>query len=83
MVATLRCPVNVLAMPGTPPIADLAAAGVRRVSTGSSLAARAYGELLSSAAALRGDGTAANAEGALSDAVRAAFRSTRLPRDKA
>ena len=85
VVDTLRCPVNVLAMPGTPPIAALAAAGVRRVSTGSSLAARAYGGLVSSAAALRDDGTATYAEGALSgDAVRAAFRLTReLTRDKA
>jgi len=85
VVDTLRCPVNVLAMPGTPPIAALAAAGVRRVSTGSLLAARAYGGLVSSAAALRDDGTAAYAEGGLSgDAVRAAFRSTReMTRDKA
>jgi 2-methylisocitrate lyase-like PEP mutase family enzyme len=35
LVADLRCPVNVLAMPGSPSIPQLAAAGVKRVSLGS------------------------------------------------
>jgi 2-methylisocitrate lyase-like PEP mutase family enzyme len=74
VVDALRCPVNVLARPGAPPIAELAAAGVRRVSTGSLLAARAYGALLSGAKVLRDDGTSAYAEGGLGgDTVRAAF----------
>jgi 2-methylisocitrate lyase-like PEP mutase family enzyme len=76
VVGALRCPVNVLAVPGAPPIAELAAAGVRRVSTGSLLASRAYGALVSGATVLRDDGTSAYAEGALGGAAaRDAFRS--------
>jgi 2-methylisocitrate lyase-like PEP mutase family enzyme len=75
VVEALRCPVNVLAIPGTPSIAELAAAGVRRVSTGSALASRAFGALYSGAKALRDEGSAAYAEGGLpGDAVQAAFR---------
>lgn len=77
VVDALGCPVNVLARPGTPPIADLAAAGVRRVSTGSLLAALAYGALLSGATMLRDEGTSTYAEGALSgDAARDAFHTS-------
>jgi 2-methylisocitrate lyase-like PEP mutase family enzyme len=76
VVDAVRCPVNVLAIPSAPMIAELAAVGVRRVSTGSLLAARAYGALLAAAKLLRDDGTSAYAEGALGgDAVRDAFRS--------
>src|SRR5258708_2351220 len=46
VVDAVRCPVNVLAIPSAPTIAELAAAGVRRVSTGSLLAARAYGAMV-------------------------------------
>lgn len=42
LVAAVGVPVNVLAMPGTPTIGELAAAGVRRVSTGGALARTAY-----------------------------------------
>jgi 2-methylisocitrate lyase-like PEP mutase family enzyme len=35
LVADLRCPVNVLAVPGSPSVAELAALGVRRISLGS------------------------------------------------
>lgn len=42
LVAAVGVPVNVLAMPGTPAIGELAAAGVRRVSTGGALARTAY-----------------------------------------
>jgi len=35
-------PVNVMAGPGAPPVAELAAAGVRRVSTGTAIAQAAY-----------------------------------------
>jgi len=76
VVDAVGCPVNVLATSRIQPIAELAAAGVRRVSTGSVLAARAYGALVSSATILRDDGTAAYAEGALAgDVARAAFLS--------
>ena len=46
-------PVNVLALPGGPTIGDLAAVGVRRVSTGSLLASAAYGALVAGARELR------------------------------
>jgi 2-methylisocitrate lyase-like PEP mutase family enzyme len=47
-------PINVLRMPAAPSLADLAAAGVRRVSTGSSLARAAYATLRASAEELLG-----------------------------
>jgi 2-methylisocitrate lyase-like PEP mutase family enzyme len=76
VVDAVQWPVNVLAIPSAPTIAELAAAGVRRVSTGSLLAARAYGALLSAATLLRDDGTPAYAKGELDgDALRAAFLS--------
>jgi 2-methylisocitrate lyase-like PEP mutase family enzyme len=52
LVAAVAVPVNVLALPGTPPIGELAAAGVRRVSTGGSLARTAYAAARDAAAAL-------------------------------
>jgi 2-methylisocitrate lyase-like PEP mutase family enzyme len=45
VVAEVGIPVNVLALPRAPSIAELAAAGVARVSTGGALARAAYGEL--------------------------------------
>jgi 2-methylisocitrate lyase-like PEP mutase family enzyme len=42
LVKAVRVPVNVLLLPGAPPIAELAAVGVRRVSTGGALARAAY-----------------------------------------
>jgi 2-methylisocitrate lyase-like PEP mutase family enzyme len=75
VVNALRCPVNVLALPGSAPIAELAAAGVRRVSTGSLLASRSYGALVGGAEALRDGRDATYAEGGVSgDALRDAFR---------
>jgi len=50
-------PVNVLAWPGVPPIAELAKAGVSRVSVGSAFAAVAYGALVEAATELRDAGT--------------------------
>ena len=55
-------PVNVLALPTGPPIAELEAAGVRRVSVGSLLAAAAYGGLVSGARELLEQGTSRYAE---------------------
>ena len=43
VVEAVGAPVNVLALPGGPSVGELAAAGVRRVSTGSLLAGAAYG----------------------------------------
>jgi 2-methylisocitrate lyase-like PEP mutase family enzyme len=50
-------PVNVLALTAGPPIPQLAAAGVRRVSTGSLLAGAAYGALQAGAQELLESGT--------------------------
>jgi 2-methylisocitrate lyase-like PEP mutase family enzyme len=57
VVAAVGIPLNVLIMSGGPTVAELAGAGVRRVSTGGLLAARAYGDLVSTANRLLEDGT--------------------------
>jgi len=56
VVAETGAPVNVLLMPGGPRIAELADAGVRRVSTGSRLASVAFGALVDAATSLLQDG---------------------------
>jgi 2-methylisocitrate lyase-like PEP mutase family enzyme len=56
-VVAVGLPVNVLAMPGVPPTAELRSLGVRRVSTGGSLAWAAYGGLARAATELRDHGT--------------------------
>ena len=56
-------PVNVLALAGGPSIPELASVGVRRVSTGSLLAASAYGALVAGARELLGEGTSTYAKG--------------------
>jgi 2-methylisocitrate lyase-like PEP mutase family enzyme len=61
LVRAVEAPVNVLALPDGPSVPDLAAAGVRRVSTGASLAAAAYGALMVGARELLGPGTSAYA----------------------
>jgi 2-methylisocitrate lyase-like PEP mutase family enzyme len=50
-------PVNVLAMPGVPPVAELAEAGVSRVSVGGAFAYAALGALVTAATELRDQGT--------------------------
>jgi 2-methylisocitrate lyase-like PEP mutase family enzyme len=57
VVASVERPVNVLAWPGVPPIAELAKAGVNRVSVGSAFAFAAYGALIEAASELRDAGT--------------------------
>ena len=65
---------NVLALPSGPSVAELGAAGVRRISTGGALARAAYGALLVGAAELRDGGTSAYSRaGAPAEALRAAF----------
>jgi 2-methylisocitrate lyase-like PEP mutase family enzyme len=66
LVAAVGVPVNVLALPGGPPVAELAAAGVRRVSTGGSLARAAYGAMLVGARELLTEGTSHYAEAGVS-----------------
>jgi 2-methylisocitrate lyase-like PEP mutase family enzyme len=50
-------PVNVLAMPGVPPVTELAEVGVSRVSVGGAFAYAALGALVSAATELRDQGT--------------------------
>jgi 2-methylisocitrate lyase-like PEP mutase family enzyme len=57
VVDEVGAPVNVLALPPTPPVAALEAAGVRRISTGGLLAAAAYGALAGGAQELLDEGT--------------------------
>jgi len=53
LVAETGAPVNVLAMPDGPSVAELIVLGVRRVSTGAGLAWVAYGAAIAAAHALR------------------------------
>jgi 2-methylisocitrate lyase-like PEP mutase family enzyme len=57
LVQGIDAPVNILVGPAAPPVADLAAAGVARISTGSSIAAACYGLLDRAAHDLFGPGT--------------------------
>src|SRR5215203_4111997 len=69
VVAAAGVPVNVLALPHGPPVGELAAAGVRRVSTGGALARAAYSALLAGARELLDDGTSRYAAAAVSTAA--------------
>ena len=57
VVAEVPAPVNVLILPGTPNVAELAAAGVSRVSVGGAFAFAALGALVEAACELLVDGT--------------------------
>lgn len=57
VVEAVGVPVNVLAWPGGPSVAQIGAAGGRRVSVGSSLASTAYGALMVGARELLASGT--------------------------
>ncbi|MDG4829203.1 isocitrate lyase/phosphoenolpyruvate mutase family protein [Solwaraspora sp. WMMD1047] len=74
LVGEVGAPVNVLALPDGPTVPQLAEAGVRRVSTGGSLAWAAYGALVHAATELRDAGTSTYLDRALPQSVRdAAF----------
>jgi len=74
VVEAVGVPVNVLALPNAPTIADLASVGVRRVSTGSLLAGAAYGALVRGARELLDEGTSSYGEGRVpSDLLRKAL----------
>jgi 2-methylisocitrate lyase-like PEP mutase family enzyme len=76
VVEAVGVPVNVLALATAPPIPQLAAAGVRRVSTGSLLAGAAYGALHAATKELLADGTSTYAAGHIPrDVLGAALRS--------
>jgi 2-methylisocitrate lyase-like PEP mutase family enzyme len=75
VVSSVDRPVNVLTFPGTPDVASLAAAGVRRISVGGTFAWVAYGALADAARELRDQGSygyLAAARGGR-DAAQAAF----------
>ncbi|HZQ78578.1 MAG TPA: isocitrate lyase/phosphoenolpyruvate mutase family protein [Acidimicrobiia bacterium] len=57
VVTSVDRPVNVLALPGCPPVAELAELGVRRISIGGAFAFAAYGTLIEAATELRDQGT--------------------------
>ena len=73
VVTAVEIPLNVLILPGGPTVGELAGIGVRRVSTGSLLAARAYGALVEAANVLRDAGHSA-AVGSTRLACRARLR---------
>jgi 2-methylisocitrate lyase-like PEP mutase family enzyme len=75
VVTSVDRPVNVLTMAGTPTVAELGAAGVRRISVGGAFAFVAYGALARAAQELRDQGSygfLTEARGGR-DAVQAAF----------
>ncbi len=69
VIEAVSVPVNVLALPSGPTVAELASVGVRRVSTGGALARGAYGALLAGAQELLSEGTSRYAAGAASSAA--------------
>jgi 2-methylisocitrate lyase-like PEP mutase family enzyme len=75
LVSAVDRPVNVLALPGVPSIAELAELGVGRVSVGGAFAFAALGALVEAARELREQGTYGYAQraGVGLSAVRAAF----------
>lgn len=74
LVKAVQVPVNVLAMRAGPPVPELAALGVRRVSTGGHLNRVAYGALLDAATELKTSGTYGYLDSAISgDALEAAL----------
>lgn len=76
VLSSVDRPVNVLAMPGCPPVAELAAAGVSRISVGGAFCHVAYGALADAAIELRDRGTYSYVTGSEGQrAVRSAFSS--------
>ena len=77
LVTSVDRPVNVLALPGTPTVAELASAGVHRISVGSAFAFTALAAVVEAARELREQGTYGYWEQASAGATvaRAAFGS--------
>ncbi len=75
LVASVDRPVNVLAVPGAPPVPELAAAGVQRISVGGAFAFAALAEVIEAAHELIDHGTYdyLHRSAAGSKAVRAVF----------
>jgi 2-methylisocitrate lyase-like PEP mutase family enzyme len=68
LVSDLRCPLNILAGPGSPSVAELEQLGVARVSLGSGLMRAALGLIRRMAEELKSTGTYQSIEGAPSHA---------------
>jgi len=68
IVSDLNCPVNILAVPGSPPVGDLVEAGVKRISLGSGPMRAAMGLLRRLAEELKTAGTYDQMAGAPSHA---------------
>jgi 2-methylisocitrate lyase-like PEP mutase family enzyme len=68
IVADADCPVNILAVPGSPSVPELAALGVKRISLGSGPMRATLGLLQKLAAELRMQGTLTSMDGAPSHA---------------
>lgn len=64
IVSDLQCPVNILAVPGSPPVAELAGLGVRRISLGSGPMRASLGFLRKLAEEVKTSGTYKLMEGA-------------------
>jgi len=75
LIASVDLPINVLARPATPPVAELSALGVKRVSVGGGFAFAAYGAVVQAAGELLRQGTYGFTELSAvgSKAARAAF----------
>ncbi|MCI0633948.1 MAG: isocitrate lyase/phosphoenolpyruvate mutase family protein [Actinobacteria bacterium] len=76
LVSSVDLPVNVLALPGTPPVSELAAIGVGRISVGGAFMFAALGAVVEAARELIDEGTYGYWEraGAGAGAARDAFR---------
>jgi 2-methylisocitrate lyase-like PEP mutase family enzyme len=77
VVSAVDRPVNVLAMPNAPTVAELAGVGVKRISVGGAFAYAALGGVVEAARELREDGTYGfwKGAGAGAAAARTAFKS--------
>ncbi|MEU8615516.1 isocitrate lyase/phosphoenolpyruvate mutase family protein [Actinoplanes sp. NPDC048791] len=74
LVQSVPAPVNVLALPGTPTVAELSELGVRRISTGGALTWAAYGGLRDAARELLESGTTTfRSRGLTGDEIEQAF----------
>ncbi len=71
VVKAVAVPVNVLILPGGPSVAELGAAGVRRVSTGSLLSRISHGAMVAAAERLRDTGVISRSEPFLSGGLAA------------
>jgi 2-methylisocitrate lyase-like PEP mutase family enzyme len=80
LAAAIRGPLNVLAGPGTPPVAKLASLGVARVSAGSAPMRAALTAARSAAEEMRDRGTFSFTEGILTHAEVNALLADRTPR---